>query len=376
MSIKRIGRTLIPVALVGVTLALGCAEEDPLVTGHTKTTKATPTPGTGTGTGTEATPSPSPTPTANTSTTVDSEIDTNSTPAPVETLPPNTQPTPAPTPLGAVSEAIVVTGDPKGLAFLSNTVSPWILRSTDVVQMDGNGQLGTPYSTGLSQPSLVAADGAEDLWVVSPGANKIDRLSLGFDGASTAATYTIGANANGLAVDSSEVWISHGGGTLTRITKSSGAIATYTVNGASAIALDSTYAWVAGGANALYRVTRNNGTVSPYTVGSEPIAVAIDGNGTVWTANKAGQSLSKLASGASSPTMVSLSGAPSCLVIDANRVWVGLANQKASYLGLAQAAVDGTVNLPLTPAAAAIDAYGRVWFSDPQSDSVVHVWGR
>lgn len=323
-----------------------------------------------------ASASASPTSTPNSGTTVTSDINTSPTPAAVATLVPYTPPLPTPTPVGVAGVPISVPNGPKAVAFLSNTLSPWILRSADLVALDSNQSPTTPYSAGLSQPTLIAADGYRDLWVVSAGSRRLDHLTAGFSGMSSVASFSTAANPVALAVDGTEAWVAHGAGTLIRITKSSGAVSTFApVPGATAIALDSIDAWVTG-ANNLYQINRSTGAlVATYPVGNTPIAVVVDANGAVWVANQGDGTLSHLPAGGSVATSISLSAVPSTLVATAAHVWVAsAASRQATYLSL-QGAVGATTPLPLAPVGSAVDAYGRVWFADPNSSTLIYVQG-
>lgn len=380
-------RTL-PTALLGLSLLLGCTAEDPVGIGS-KPNGSTSTPGTGSTspnagsptptiaptasptTGATPTPTPSPTPT-----TLTGGTDTEGGTDPVPTISPPTQPTPGATPLGTVGPELFVSGGVKAIAIPSNATQPWIVRAIDLAQLDSSAQILKSFSTGLSQPGPLRAQGA-DLWVAD--GTTLHRLApnaFAADGLSNVSSYPIAANANSLAVDAAEAWVTHVGGTLTRITRSSGASQTFTVTDPLAIALDGTHAWITGSPDTLYKVDRLTGATSTFTVGADPVAVAVDGSGTVWTANKIGQSLSRLSSGATTPTTIALGGTPAALVIDTNRLWVALSSpRKVAWYSL-DGTLQGTSNLPLSPQAMALDAVGRLWLADPLRNSLTFVWGQ
>lgn len=383
----------IPVALMGIALSVGCSGEENPAAILGKVTKSNPSSDTSAQGGVQpasttatpaptpsptpsATPSPSPTPTT---APVSSGIDTSGTPAPLATIAPIFQPTPAPTPVGTLNaQPFIIPGSPKALAFQANTTYPWLVRSTGLAQIDTNGTILATYAGELSQPSLLQADGLYRLWVASPGANRVDAIDvLAQDGFALAASYSIPANANGLAVDATEVWLTHSDGQLTRITKASGAVQSFAIANPTAIALDGTSAWVVGAPSALYKVNRATGAVtSTYTVGTGPIAVGVDSAGTVWTANSTGQSLSRLASGAGAPTTTPLGAPPSALALDTNRLWVGMSSPRAiAWFGL-DGTLQGSKALSQTPSALALDAMGRVWILDSTLGQVLYAWGR
>lgn len=335
----------------------------------------------GTGTPVPATPAPgTPVPGAATvkpSAGADlvSRVDASAPPAAVATLAPVIKPTIGPTPLGQAGFEVLVPGTPKGLAFLANTTTPWLIRAADLVSLDGAGQVRLPFSAGLSQPSAVAADGVATLWVV--GAGKLHRLASRFEGLVSEATISVAPDVRELAVDSSEVWLAHGAGNVTRISKANNATASFAVAAPVALAIDATYAWIAGLPDKLYKMQRTTGMiVSTLTVGADPVAVAVDGASTVWVASKTSKSLSRLSAGASSPTSIPLGGTPTDLATDVSRLWVSQAGpQQLSYFGLDGSAL-GSVPLGFLPHAVAIDALGRVWLLNTVTGTVSHVWGR
>lgn len=382
-------RRKLPAALLGLSLLLGCSPEDPVGIGA-KPTGSTGTPGTSASgdvgsdskspdptTAPTASPTPALTPTPSpTPTTLTGGTDTEDDGGAVPTVSPPPQPTPGATPLGTGGPALFVSGGVKAIAIPSNATQPWIARAGDLSQLDTTAQILRTYSAGLSQPGPLTAQGA-DLWVAD--GTTLHRLvpdAFASGGLSSAGSHAIAANANGLAVDASEAWVTHSGGTLTRITRSSGASQTFAVTTPLAIALDGTHAWVTGSPDKLYKVNRASGVSTAYTVGADPVAVAVDGSGTVWTANKTGQSLSRLTSGASTATTIALGGKPTALMVDADRLWVAQsAPNRAAWYGL-DGAFQGSSNLPLSPQALAFDATGRIWFADTIGNSVTTVWGR
>lgn len=388
-------RGLVSLSLLGLAFMVGCAPEDPTsanakLGGGLKATPpaSTSTGGTvdnGGGTGASPgptaspapTPSPSPSPSQSPSTTVVGGTDTSGDTTSFPTLPPVSQPSPTATPIGSVGLPNYLSGNPKAIAIFPSSTRAWVARTGGVAEVN-DGQVSQSYSTGLSAPSLIAAEG-EDIWVVD-GTNLHQLTTHSQNQAtegqlSSEATHSLAAGANGLAVDATEAWVTHGSGTLTRVTVASGAVATYSVATPTAVALDATYAWVAAAPNKLYKVTRATGAVAQtFTVDSDPVAVALDSQGNVWTANRSAHTVSRLAGG--SVTHFTLAGTPATLVANGSRIWVGMTSpNQASWLAL-DGTIEGSVALSAPPASAAADGLHRVWFCDSTSGTILTVWGQ
>ncbi len=361
-----------PLAVLATFCLVGCPEDE--IAGVTpKTKKATPAPTVSGGIQTgDATPDPA---------QVSSGI---STAQPTVTLPTNppvyVQPTPSPTPLATLGQPLTVSGGPRSFAF-AGTGGTWILRAGDIAPLSassagalGTSPVGTPYSTGLSQPSFLAAVPSglgADLWIVSSGSARVDQVATS-PNVRFVASMSIAVNPAGLAADTAQVWIAHRGGSLTRIATATGASQTFALPATpNAIALSSTHAWVAATDNVLYQVSRADGAVAAtYSVGANPVAVALDSAGAVWTANRTGQSLSKVSAG-SVQTYALAGDSPVSLVAQGSRLWVACAGpNKVRYFGL-DGTAQGSVTLPLSPVSITYDPAGKVWVADPTGNKVV-----
>lgn len=352
-------------ALVLLALVAGCAEEELTPTGKL-TKKATPTPGITGGIG-GATPTPSPTPPGNTGTDVHSQIDTNASVAAVPTLAPNTQPTPSPTPLGTAGLPFSVGGAPRGIAFLTNAVTPFVLRSSDVVGLDADMAIRTPYDASIDQPVALAADGAQYLWVLSH--DHVDRLRSTSGELSLAVSVAIPSGTS-LSAGSSEAWITTSDGKVRKIS-SSGTVSTFTgYPSLTESALDATYAWVSGAGSTVYRIRRSDGASTSVTVGGTPTALATAADGALWCVH--GTSATRVANDLST-TSVTLAGAGRAVAADAARVWFALPSGLAYYSLGGQP--QGDVDLTFAPDALAFDAYNRLWALSNNGDGVA-VWGK
>lgn len=338
---------------------------------------ATPAPG--------ATATPTPVPTATATATpppsnLSSRIDTSSTPAPVATNPPVSTATPAPIPLGQIVGFPVSLGaNVTGMALFSNSTAPWFSTSAGLIQVY-LGQRKPPIMTYLAGATALAADpDNSDLWIASP--SRLDRASLSPQSATLGVPASGFASASltvapvGLAVDGTEVWVANSDGSIAKLVKSTGTLTTLTPTGVTTprgIALDPTNAWIVGGTNTLYQVNRATLAVTPFTVGNQPVPLAIDGNGALWTANQSGNSLSKVSGGAVSNFNVG--GSPVAIATRNGRIWAALANNQIAWLNL-DGSAPGTASLPLTPAGLAVDATGQVWVYGSTPGIVVTLQG-
>lgn len=284
---------------------------------------------------------------------------------------------PTPTPLGAAGQQIYISGQPKGLALLANTVSPYIVRQADVIEIDKYGAIKKTLGSPISQPIAAAADGNSTLWVLSGNPAHVDRFALAMGVMSFAASFAVPASPVAIASKGGEAWIAAASGTLLRIIQSSGATASFTGFGSpTAIALDTTNAWVTSSTGELFCAKRSDGSkLNTFTTGTEPIAVTVDPGGTVWVANKGSASTTRLASGSITPANISLGKAPRTVVADARRVWFAFPDGMAFYQpdGTKEGDVTG---LTFGPDALASDAYGRVWALSSQQAWVAPIWGK
>ncbi|MBO9539120.1 hypothetical protein J7643_00855 [bacterium] len=388
-------RRLLPLALTGLVAVGGCASEDdglfvngPGNTGNTGETggsgvegqipQATPTPSNG-NPGSTPTPAPTPTPTpipTPTPTDITGGTDTETTPAPLPTIGTGETPTPGATPIGTLSNPFAIAGA-QGLAVAPNSASPWVLNQSKALVLNDQGSTGESYATGLSQPALIATAEAGELWIANAGDNTLHLVTQGLQGLTRTGHYAIDPAPVALAVDETEAWTAHAGGTLNRLTRASGTVTSFAVTSPTAIALGTNAVWVVSASNnQLYRVSRADGAKTSFAVGNQPVAVGVDRTGTVWTANAASNSLSRLAGGSGAATTIALAGSPTALAIDTDRVWVGLSSpSRLAWYGL-DGSFQGSIPLPAAPGPMAIDAYGKVWLVTPSSQNVYHVWGR
>lgn len=317
-----------------------------------------------------------------------SGVSTSAATAPVATLPPVTQPSPTPTPQGGFANQSAVAQDAASLAFLASTIQPWVAQpSLNQIEQVGGSIL--TYSTGLASPSLVAAAGSQDLWVVSSGNDELVHLQQGQTGLGQVALSPIPAHPVALAADSSQAWEADSSGTLTYMATSGGATGSVSLGSGvtpTAIALDSSYAWVTAGSNSLYRITPSPLAVSsPITVGSNPVAVAEDTSGNIWTVGTGGVTYVSGGTAQATVQLPSGSGTPTAIAYDStdSDIWIALKGpNEVAWFSPSQVASNpsapaiATASLPVSPAAMAIDAQGNVWLADPTSGQVAEVWGQ
>lgn len=378
-------RRIVAVSLALAAVAVGCeSPTDPSTKAKTGTrAQATQGPASPAGASTAPTDQPNTQATANTGTNIHSGVDTSATTAPVETLAPVAQPTVTPTPLGAVGSPVAIGESPLFLALLRNTVRPYVLRRADLVSLDNNYRVGSTYTDGIGLAAGLAADGLQDLWVLSADPPHVDRWELGLGALGKAESFALPATPSAIAARDGEAWIGSSGGVLTRIVRSPAATASFAGFGTpTAIAVGEGHVWVTGAGGELFKVDRSTGAkVATYAVGPGPVGVAIDSAGGVWVACQGGSDSVRVSpSGATSS--VPLGGPAKAVVADSRRVWFGMAG-KLSYWkpdgtkeGEAPAAIQGMLGEKVYDASAlAIDAYGRVWLLDRTAGDLLPIWG-
>lgn len=231
-------------------------------------------------------------------------------------------------------------------------------------------------------PHGLAIDAQNNVWVSNngiPGApgNTVTKLTPNYFFCSTGsspysvsvgafASYQVGANPYGLAIDASgNVWVTNSGtdavpgNTVTELRSNGTPIQTYTVgNGPRGIAIDPPgNVWVANSGtqaapgNTVTMINPTNGTTTNYTVGTGPHSVAIETSGNVWVTNFG--------------TTVSAGNTITELVF----------NSKGNNYNLTLPA--NTLTLPYTvgnhPEGIAIDFSGNVWVTN-YTDNTLTVW--
>ncbi|HEY9897766.1 MAG TPA: hypothetical protein V6D00_01170 [Pantanalinema sp.] len=384
-------RNRLSLALASLLLALviGCATEDdaPVVTGVGPglggDTTIEGSTGNGAGSGGQgnsgstptpppaATPTPTPTPTTSVSVGTDPGMPTPS----VDTVPtPYVPPAPTPTPLGHVGVGVSAL-DARDLAVSPRETVPWVLTPSALVRTGSQGSEQPLAVTLPANPLFVRADDDGSVWVA--GDDELARFTPGMFDDWRRQGVALSAEPSDTIDAGDAIWLcSQAAGTVTRVHKTSLAVTSIAVPGATAIALDATSAWVVTTGDRLLRLDRSTGAElrAPVIVGAGPRSVAVSDDGAVWTANRTARTLTRLASATAAPVTIPLSATPLCLQPSGSRIWVGCDDGRA-YLYEGEA-LSGAFALPLTPRGSSRDGLGRIWFFDPLLGRAVPVWGR
>lgn len=253
---------------------------------------------------------------------------------------------------GYASSSIV---GPQGIAVdASNNV--WVANTgaDNVLELTPSGTLLTTLTTGISGPVSVALDGNGDVWVANFDGNSIAEFILGSPAQGSPFTSATLSGPTGLAIDASNnVWVGNSDGNSVMLFNNSGVYQNSFTDGLmiapGGIATDSIHGrvWTAAtGINAISGLTSTGGAVAgtPLAAGGVaiPLAVAIDGAGTVWTVNNvtAGSVSAYTTAGvAKSPsTGFGSLNAPVSLALDASgNVWTTGSgdNSVTEFIGLA-----------------------------------------
>jgi sugar lactone lactonase YvrE len=198
---------------------------------------------------------------------------------------------------GYTSPAIVgpqaVAIDAIGNVWLANTGADSVLELSS-----STGAIVQTVTSNLSAPNALAFDGSGNLWVSNFTGNSVAEFDHNGNALASPFTSTSLTAPTGVAIDASNtVWVS---------SSLNGVLSTFNVSGANTgnytdslmiapggVATDSTHSrvWTAAtGINAIVGLTGSGAAVSgePFATGvTLPMAVAVDGAGTVWTANYA-----------------------------------------------------------------------------------------
>jgi len=265
---------------------------------------------------------------------------------------------------GYSSAAIV---GPQSVA-IDNAGTVWVANTgaDNVLGLNASGAVTSTLSTGVSGPVSVAIDGSGDVWVANFDGNSLAEFTSGGSVASGSPfTNAALSGPTGLAIDASNnVWVGNSVPGNVALFNNSGAFqATYTdglLVAPGGVATDSVHGrvWAAAtGINALTGLTSGGATVTggPFVGGgvSQPLSVAVDGSGTVWTVGSAATgSVSAFTSNGAAITPTAGLGSlnmPVNLALDAaGNLWTIDAgdNSVTEFVGLASATVTPLVASP------------------------------
>lgn len=374
------GRALAPFVFAVVALALACQAESPTLGGARTTGKPSGPAGSLGKAATSPSPAPSksgngsPSPPAGGSDSkdVNSRVDVGDGHASVETVAPPDQV--EATPLGALRTSTAVGKRPVGLAVLENTVKPYFFQGSDLYTLGGADQ---PEKISVSlegQGVAIAANGSNALWVLLDQPPNVAHIAVGPGGHSILATFSVPAGPVALAAGDGEAWVAGTGGTLSRVAATG--ITTFAGFGSpTAIALGPNDVWLTASSGKLFQIRRSDGTKQgEFATGAQPIGVTLDASGSVWTANRGDNTVTRLPAGGS-PSNIALGATPRAIIAGPRRVYVGMPREIAffNYAGTKEGSAPFAL---LTPDAFALDAYAQVWFTDMTENVVAAAWGK
>lgn len=372
--------------LFAIAAAVGCDVTEsggPVTTGGRSSAGKTPTPGPSVAV--TAKPSSKPSNSGTSQSDIESGLDTDSTPAPLGTGDQFVQqPTPTPTPLGAPGERLAVSGA-RGLAVLGGQLMPYVLRQADLQEFTFEGKPQKTYGSPISQPVALAADGVQNLWVLSASPPHVDRFQNGILGLDQGTAFDVDASAVALAARDGEVWVAAAAGSVLKYTLSSGATESFSGFGTpKAMAVGTASVWVSNAGGEVIQIRRTDGArLATHTLGGDLSSLAEGPDGAAWAADRGAQRAFRVAADGATKSL-DLGAAPSAVAADARRVWISLPGKLAYFKPdgtkegeFALQYVDAFSGLTsLTATHLAFDYSGRVWALDSAKGVALPVWGR
>jgi hypothetical protein len=167
------------------------------------------------------------------------------------------------TPTDTITAAMLIAQNPTThVATLAGLASPTAPFLPTLTTTPNDFSLVVTYTAGgISSPSGLAVDSAQNIWITNAAANTVTQMDNIGTPLSGSAGYSVDA-----------------------------------LNMPAAIAVDQGgYAWVANKGNAtVSKIAPGGVSASTYTVGSMPASISIDAYGNAWTANNAANSLSRI----------------------------------------------------------------------------------